>query len=571
MKIQEFAIDMQLINVAEKGDLRNMADYPYGMAVIAGYLREKGFDVLMCQYPKWKKGDYLNRILDNPAYLYGFQVNFENYTEIKDLVAIIKESNPRGKIIFGGPFVISLYEDLLKNDPDLDAIVLGEGEFTIAELIRLLKEDSPDWRFISGVAWLDENNKVVMNPHRPVIQDLDKMPFAARDGVRQGDFDLEGKYMHDVRITTSRGCTSNCTFCAVNVNSRLQKGKRWRGRSPVNVTDEIQELVEKYNVKLLNLQDSAFEDPGTLGLKRNRELCEEILKRNLGISMKVYYRAHSIKGDPESIELYKLYKEAGVDVIIIGAEAGSDYELEIYGKTARLEDNYRSFKVLQDLGLFFVHIGFIMFGPYSTLPTLRDNIHFLYNNQLCFYYYHLSSILLLTPGTAAHDSIKREGRLLPGKNYWEIPNYEYTNPDILRLAQHYQDLRERYLHLDIGGTLVINASNIISRLKNKMNEKVVAECKEEVDMFEEIFSKKRNELNELGYHGFTENLDLIEKEGLRADLMCASEPYFGRRWGDVILEIQQAYQEIIDSIQSKGFGLGGLIYNAEFSSLLRNT
>ena len=112
----------------------------------------------------------------------------------------------------------------------------------------------------------------------------------------------------------------------------MQRAKRWRGRSPINVVDEIQELVEKYNVKLINFQDSSFDDPGTLGPIRNRMFCEEILKRGLEISMKAYFRAQSIKDDPESIELYKLYKEAGIDVVIIGAEAGSDFELSTLRK-----------------------------------------------------------------------------------------------------------------------------------------------------------------------------------------------------------------------------------------------
>ena len=203
---------------------------------------------------------------------------------------------------------------------------------------------------------------------------MNVMPFAARDGIADSTYDFEGKYIRDVRITTSRGCTSNCSFCAVNVNSKWQKTRRWRGRSHFNVVDEIEELVDKYNVKLINLQDSAFDDPGTLGAQRTRLFCEEILKRGINVSMKAYFRAHSVKDDPESIELYKLYKEAGIDVIIIGAEAGSDYELEIYWKDATLSDNFRSFRVLDELELFYVHNGFIMFGPYSTMNSLRQNI-----------------------------------------------------------------------------------------------------------------------------------------------------------------------------------------------------
>ena len=131
-----FNTDVQLINVGAQGDIHDMADFPYGLAVMVGYLRDQGFNTKLLQYPDWKKEEYIQAILDEPAYLYGFQVSFDNYPEIRNLMPLIKESNPEAKIIFGGPFVVSLYEELLKGDPYLDAVVLGEGEYTIAELIE---------------------------------------------------------------------------------------------------------------------------------------------------------------------------------------------------------------------------------------------------------------------------------------------------------------------------------------------------------------------------------------------------------------------------------------------------
>ena len=244
MMNQGFSTDVQLINVASQGDLHNMADFPYGMALITAYLREQGVKTLMLQNPTWKNEEYIKKIIDNPAYLYGFQIGLENYVDVNDLVKLIKQNNPNAKIIFGGPFVVSIYKELLRIDPNLDAVVLGEGEYTIAELIKLLKEGSPDWKLIRGLAWLDDKGDVVVNPHRTAIQDMDAMPYAARDGIKEGEHDIEGTYMHDARITTSRGCTSNCTFCAVNINSKLQNTKRWRGRDPILVVDEIEELVK---------------------------------------------------------------------------------------------------------------------------------------------------------------------------------------------------------------------------------------------------------------------------------------------------------------------------------------
>jgi radical SAM superfamily enzyme YgiQ (UPF0313 family) len=463
----------------------------------------------------------------------------------------------------GGPFIATFYEEILKNDTDIDAVVLGEGEYTTAELIELLKHGHSDWQLICGLAWRDGCGNIVMNPPRPSIQDLDAMPFAARDGIKEGVYDFEGKYVNDARITTSRGCTSNCKFCAVNISVKLQKAKRWRGRSPINVVDEIQELVARYNVKLINLQDSSFDDPGKMGFQRNRIFCEEILNRGLEISIKAYLRANWIKDDPESIEIYRLYKEAGVDVTIIGAEAGSDYELLLYGKDAKLEDNYRSIRVLNSLDLFFVHVGFIMFGPYSTVSTLRQNIHFLWENELLYWYSGFTTCLILLPGSALYESIKHEGRLLPRKNFWQIPDYEFNSPLILKLAKHYQYLRTIYVHIDIGSPLMLTAQNIITRLKNKMNKRVAIACASEIEQFKQNFYRNKKILNDLAYRGFLENLERIEKDGLKANLIISSEPYFGNKWEVAVYEVQEAYKTLINTIEAKGFGLGGIVFEAE--------
>ena len=566
----KFETDIQLINVANKGDLHNRGDFPYGMALITSYLRQEGLEVLMLQYPTWLKSEYIDDILENPAYVYGFQVNFENYEEITELVKLIKQSNPEGKVIFGGPFVVSLYEEIIKNDTVLDAVVLGEGEYTLQDLVKTLKEDPSNWKTLQGLAWRAEDGSIIMNPHRKAIKDLNVMPFATREDIDPEDYDIEGKYMYDIRITTSRGCTSDCTFCAVNVNSKWQRASRWRGRDPINVVDEIQELVEKYNAKLINLQDSAFDDPGTLGPKRNRIFCEEILKRGLEVSMKAYFRAEAVKDNAETIDLFKLYKEAGIDVLIIGVEAGSDYELELYKKDATLQENYTCLEVLSNLDLFFVHNGFIMFGPYTTMETLKSNYKFLYDNQRYYWYHLIDSTLVLTPGAVIYDTMRKEGRVHDRKNFWETPSYDFLSPKVLKLAQHYQELRTIYPHLDVGSPLVLKAENLITRLKNKMNRKVAHGCNDEIQRFKEMYFKNKKKFSDLGYYACKENLERVEKDGLDAKLMKSSE-LFGQPWAEAVYEIQDGYNDILKTIESNGLGLGGLVFNAQFTARERRT
>ena len=282
------------------------------------------------------------------------------------------------------------------------------------------------------------------------------------------------------------------------------------------------------------------------------------MKRGLEISMKAYFRAHAVKEDPESIELYKLYKEAGIDVLIIGAEAGSDYELEIYEKDAVLEDNYRCVRVLDDLNLFFVHVGLINFGPYSTMDSLRQNIRFLQKNERCFRWEALVNTLILTPGATLYESMDRDNRILPRENFWEFPSYIFEDDRVRNLAKHYTGLSTQYPHLTSGDNVYLNTGNIVSRLKNKMNQRVAEACAVEIAELKEIFLRGRKTINDLSYDGFVENLNRAEKDGANAKFV--SEPYYGKLWKAAVDELDEAYVGLTETIQAKGFGLGGLIF-----------
>ena len=100
-----------------------------------------------------------------------------------------------------------------------------------------------------------------------------------------------------------------------------------------------------------------------------------------------------------------------------------------------------------------------------------------------------------------------------------------------------------------------------------MNRKVAATCASEVEEFQAVFHGTKNKLNELSYHGFSENLDRIEKDGVAADLMKNAETYFGTVRDPLIADVQKAYSNMVKTIQDKGFGLGGLIFNMEHTLL----
>lgn len=129
-------------------------------------------------------------------------------------------------VVFGGYHPSALPEEVL-NDGCVDAVVRGEGEETFAELVR-----SGPSEVVRGLSWRD-GQRLVHNPDRPVILDLDSIPLPARE-IRPPRFGLESLDYHTDTIYTSRGCKAKCHFCA---NALI--GKNWRTRSNTNVLQEL--------------------------------------------------------------------------------------------------------------------------------------------------------------------------------------------------------------------------------------------------------------------------------------------------------------------------------------------
>jgi len=364
-----------------------------------------------------------------------------NYNYILDIIDRIKIRQPDAVIVFGGPFLTLIEEDIMNKVPNLDFIVFGEGEITFQMLLAAIEQKENDFSLIDGIVWRDSKGNIKLNHPRDLITDLDKLPFPARDGFDAIDRDpVDGGISESVRVISSRGCAGNCSFCLVNYHYKGSKGKRWRGFSPKHVVDELEYLKKRYNAWLFNFSDSSFEDPGEKGKKRTREICEEIIQRELRISIKIYMRSESMKTKAD-MELLKLYKRAGIDVIIIGVEAASEYELKLYNKPAKVEDNFRIMESLLELDLFFVLNGFIMFGPNSSLETLKENIDYFNqfnpSNMPPFF-----NILILYKGTEIYQQLKTEGRIIEDIDTpWISPKYIFLDSKAERLAKHWENIQ----------------------------------------------------------------------------------------------------------------------------------
>jgi anaerobic magnesium-protoporphyrin IX monomethyl ester cyclase len=236
-------------------------------------------------------------------------------------------SDPAVFVVLGGNHATTYWEHVLKN-PAVDAVVCGEGEVTFLEFVRasLKKEDI---RGIKGLA-LRVEGKIVRNPDREFIRDLDEVPFLPMDTIDYKRY-IEHPNPFAMRkpgwgIVSSRGCPGRCVYCTV----RAVWGRSWRGRSPKNVVDEI-ELLKKD----LGFQEFYFlDDSASVDKKRWEAICDEILKRKLDIT---WTTPNGIAHWTLSKDILTKMKKAGCYRITFGIESGNPETRKFLGKPYPLE------------------------------------------------------------------------------------------------------------------------------------------------------------------------------------------------------------------------------------------
>ena len=372
-----------------------------GIGYLASVLRQDGRTVRLLDTPMhdWGIDQTLEHLLPTSARIVGLSVLQAQAEGAAGIVKGLRASGFDGLIVLGGQFPTFCYDRLLPDFPDIDAIVRGEGEIPFRRLVtNHLAGNS--WHDVPGVCFL-RDGEIVCNPTPPLIEDLDGLPFPARDtlpAVREiGAM---------VSVSTSRGCPSNCTFCSTPNFYRLSKGKVWRPRSPESVLEEVKLLLTDHDVRQFIFVDDNFIGPGDLGKQRARRIAELMIEADLNVEFFLSCRVTDVEED-----LFALLKRAGLTTVGLGVEAGTQRQLDTYNKGATVEDNKRAIATLRKLGLY-PGIGFIMADPYLTAEELLENMRFLSDvgvklSELTF----PLGELWLFDGTAIIERLRQEGRL----------------------------------------------------------------------------------------------------------------------------------------------------------------
>lgn len=395
---------VMLINAPYKsvyGSVKRAAGcyFPVGLGYIASYLREYGFQMTLLdpEAENIDREEIKKRILEHNPPIVGISCSTSNFPYALEIARIARDTiNP--VIVIGGAHASSLPKEIIKQYMEIDIAVFGEGEKTMLELCQVIENgnDKDHYGNIKGIVYR-ERDTVIMNPCRPWIMELDKLPFPARDLVDMSWYRLHAQTSKGVfssTIVSSRGCPFHCTFCA----SFRTMGRRYRFHSAEYTVREIEHLVEKYNVKFIEFRDDTF----TLNKERVRKICELLIEKKLGVEWYCMGQVNTIDGD-----LLKLMKKAGCHTIAYGVESGDPQILKRIKKNIKLEQCVKALKESMKAGLR-TSTFFILGNPGETKESIKKTIQFSIKLGATLTFFN---VLVPYPGTEIFDELLRSGSL----------------------------------------------------------------------------------------------------------------------------------------------------------------
>jgi anaerobic magnesium-protoporphyrin IX monomethyl ester cyclase len=343
------------------GKSRHTYTANYGILYLISYLRKIHPEIEIYYLDAFMDvGTHLQKIKEIRPDLYG--VSFATHTKdiVYETVRVIKEEHPFLPIICGGPHSSCAPDDVLKNSK-IDVAVIGEGEITFVELVEHYFYNKGNLKDIKGIAYREGDN-IVKTPFRPLIYNLDDIPFPAREKISDPSKYLGLQYRKRWPtdwIITSRGCPYNCLFCS---NPVWKISKPWyRNRSPKNIGEEVKLLYDQ-GLKEINLRCDEFNAEISWAV----EVCKEIQKLNLhDLCFTTFLRADNITD-----ELAENLSKINCWLVYLGIESGNQKTLDGICKKITLEQVIYACKTLKKYKIK-INGFFIMFNIWEEDGELK--------------------------------------------------------------------------------------------------------------------------------------------------------------------------------------------------------
>jgi len=383
-----------------------------------------------------------------PSILF-FNLNEENFKAGIRYIQRIRRASKRSKIVLGGLRATLLANEIMAEHSEVDYVVKGESEITLLELARKIKTGGR----IDNVAGL--SGRDFDNSPRPLIEDLDVLENMALDGLDEMLFGKKGGE-RAAHIVTSRGCYGQCSFCQVPPLYKASPGRIWRGRSPKNVVDEIEDLAKRLKISYFVFADDNYMGPGRAGRNRARRIAEEILRRKLNIRYAVSSRINDINA-----ETLRIMKRSGLDRLGVSVESANQRALDLFNKQIRVKGIFDALNLLEKMRIK-TQVNMIFFDPYTAINEIRKNLAFLKYIKGSKYLTYARSFpfneLIPFPGAPITEVLKKDD-LLKKENY----SCKYRDPKVGQVVKLIDYFR-RHPALNFKSRLLFNRLNARSAL-----------------------------------------------------------------------------------------------------------
>lgn len=361
---------------------------PIGLGIMANVLRNEGHEVeiLDVNAERIENEEVCKRLEKYVSFdIIGIGGLITTYEYIKKLVFEIRKIIPNAKIVLGGG-VVTENPTLLLGKTPADIAVFGEGEITIKELA-----EGKELKNILGICY-KENGNIVQNKPRPLIQDLDSLPFPAWDLIPMDIYikncSVAGMFNKntEMNVLSARGCPYNCRYCwhMFGVGSRY--------RSAENIIAEVNELKKKYNVEFILFSDETF----AISKDRVVNFCKKYIESGVGLQWACFSRTNQV--DKEMVDIMK---KAGCRWVGYGIESGSQKILDNMNKRVTVEQAENAIRLTRNAGIY-ANTTFMFGYPGETLETIKETLNFCKRNMIKVSPFFTTAY----PGTCLYDEIK---------------------------------------------------------------------------------------------------------------------------------------------------------------------
>jgi anaerobic magnesium-protoporphyrin IX monomethyl ester cyclase len=375
--------------------------HPINLCWLAAAAKQAGFNPTILDYEviQYSPADFARRIAELAPGLIGFTSMTPSVDFVGGMAKVARVASAKAKLALGGAHTSVLPRETLREYPELDVAVVGEGEGVFADVCRAVAEGTLGGNEIPSAVIRAGDGTIGDPSNRAAPLDLDTLPLPARELLDIGRYGgaptpgLPQGVFRATQLFTARGCAGKCIFCC----SENVFGRRVRQRSTVHVMEEVRDCMDRFGFRHFTIDNDTF----TWDRGRAMDFCGEISK--LGVTWDCDTRV-----DRVDEELLNAMAESGCVKVAFGVETGSPRILELIKKGITLDQVRNAFRWTRRAGM--LSCAFFMVGnhPEETAEDVASSRKFIREIDP-----DLISIAIATPypGTELREIMRREGLL----------------------------------------------------------------------------------------------------------------------------------------------------------------